>query len=261
MIVGLSTGKYDIAASAMTMTEERSKSIDFSDVIYHGGMMFVTRASSVNGSLVRSNDSDNENSRVSDFNGRIIGIKTGSATEPVTFEKFPNSEYKYFDTGTDLMLALQEGKIDGFIDDEPVAKLMCRSNKELAYFTEPLIIDNYSFAFKKDSERAKNLMKQFNEMLNELWTSGEIDRLINKWTIGPEEERTIDDTGLTGENGEISAVILADIPPFAYYYNNKLTGYSIELCTLFAVEYGYKIKYEEAKAASIIAGITGGKMI
>lgn len=259
MIVGLSTGKYDIAASAMTMTEERSKSIDFSDVIYHGGMMFVTRASSVNGSLVRSNDSDNENSRVSDFNGRIIGIKTGSAFEPVTFEKFPKSEYKYFDTDTDLMLALQEGKIDGFIDDEPVAKMMCNSNKELAYFTEPLVIDNYSFAFKKDSERAKNLMKQFNEMLNELWTSGEIDRLINKWTIGPEEERTIDDTGLTGENGEISAVILADTPPFAYYYNNKLTGYSIELCTLFAVKYGYKIKFEETKTASIIAGITGGK--
>ena len=259
MIVGLSTGKYDIAASAMTMTEERSKSIDFSDVIYHGGMMFVTRESSVNGSLIRSNDSDNENSRVSDFNGRIIGIRTGSAFEPVTFEKFPNSEYKYFDTDTDLMLALQEGKIDGFIDDEPVAKLMCSSNKELAYFTEPLVIDNYSFGFKKDSERTEKLRTQFNEMLNELRESGDIDRLIVKWTTGPEDERIIDENGLSGENGELSAVVLPDSPPFTYYYNNKLTGYCIELCTLFARKYGYKIKYEEARTAALIAGVTSGK--
>ena len=96
-------------------------------------------------------------------------------------------------------------------------------------------------------------------MINELLDSGDIDRLIYKWMFGPENERVIDESGLTGENGEINAACLADSPPFEYYQNNKLSGYCIELLTLFAKKYGYKVKLEEAKVTSIIAGLTSGK--
>ena len=259
MVLGLSTGKYDIGASAMTITEERAKSIDFSNPIYHGGMMFITRASLVSGSNICSAESKADEADVKSFDGRVIGIRTGSAFEPITLETFPNSEYRYIDMDPDLILALQEGKIDAFIDDEPVAKMICYNNSDLAYFKDPLLIDDYSFAFSKDTAKSEILRSQFNEMINELWASGDIDRLIYKWMFGPENERVIDESGLTGENGEINAACLADSPPFAYYQNNKLSGYCIELLTLFAKKYGYKVKLEEAKVTSIIAGLTSGK--
>ena len=259
MILGLSTGKYDIGASAMTITEERAKSIDFSNPIYHGGMMFITRASLVSGSNICSAESKADEADVKSFDGRVIGIRTGSAFEPITLEMFPNSEYRYIDMDPDLILALQEGKIDAFIDDEPVAKMICYNNSDLAYFKDPLLIDDYSFAFSKDTAKSEILRSQFNEMINELRASGDIDRLIYKWVFGPENERVIDESGLTGENGEINAACLADSPPFAYYQNNKLSGYCIELLTLFAKKYGYKVKLEESKVTSIIAGLTSGK--
>lgn len=259
MILGLSTGKYDIGASAMTITEERAKSIDFSNPIYHGGMMFITRASLVSGSDICSAESKADEADVKSFDGRVIGIRTGSAFEAITLETFPNSEYRYIDMDPDLILALQEGKIDAFIDDEPIAKMICYNNSDLAYFKDPLLIDDYSFAFSKDTAKSEILRSQFNEMINELWASGDIDRLIYKWMFGPENERVIDESGLTGENGEINAVCLADSPPFAYYENNKLSGYCIELLTLFARKYGYKVKLEESKVSSLIAGLTSGK--
>ena len=73
------------------------------------------------------------------FNGKKIGILTGSSYEESTFETFPDSEYMYFDTQSDMTLALDKGKIDGFITDEPVAKLACFENKNLGYYKNLII--------------------------------------------------------------------------------------------------------------------------
>ena len=51
----------------------------------------------------------------------------------------------------------------------------------------------------------------------------------------------IDESGLTGENGEITVAFLSDYPPFSYYLNNKLTGYVVDLTVRFARRYGYSI--------------------
>lgn len=43
LIPGVISGKYDIASSATTITEERQKSVNFSDPTYHGGPVAVVR--------------------------------------------------------------------------------------------------------------------------------------------------------------------------------------------------------------------------
>ena len=48
----------------------------------------------------------------SDYNGKIIGIASGTNLEAVSFEQFPNSQYLYFSGYPDLSIALAEGKID-----------------------------------------------------------------------------------------------------------------------------------------------------
>ena len=83
-------------------------------------------------------------------------------------ENFPNSEYDYLDTDSDLLLALQSGKIDGFIEDEPVVRLMCMDNSELAYFVNPINKEDYHLGFPKDDAKSEVVKKQFNELLKKL---------------------------------------------------------------------------------------------
>ena len=258
MIAGLSTGKYDIAAYGLSYTEERAKSIDYSDVIYKGGMMLMTRAQDVTGPDIVSYSSDISSS-VKSFDGKKLGILVGSIFEKHTLEFFPNSEYFYFDHDTDMILALDKGKIDGFIIDEPVARMVSKENSNLSYSKEALIEDNYCFGFGKDSEKSATLLSQFNEMINELWNNGEVDKLIAKWMDGPEKEMVIDKTGLSGENGKIRVCIVNDNPPFSYYLNNELTGYAMELTYMFARRYGYSVDFEETTITAALAGVASGK--
>ncbi|MBR4777675.1 MAG: ABC transporter permease subunit, partial [Lachnospiraceae bacterium] len=258
MIAGISTGKYDIAAYGLSYTEERAKSIDFSDVIYKGGMMLMTRAQDVTGPDIVSYSSGTS-SEVKSFDGKKLGIWVGTSFEKPTLEIFPNSEYLYFDNDTDMILALDTGKIDGFIIDEPIARMASKENSNLSYFKEPLVEDNYCFGFEKDSERSATLVSQFNEMINELWNNGEADKLIAKWVDGPENEKVIDKTGLSGENGNIRICILSDNPPFSYYLNNELTGYAMELTYMFGRRYGYSVDFEETTITAALAGVVSGK--
>ena len=72
-----------------------------------------------------------KNVTYADFNGKRIGIRTGTSFEELTFKYFPDSQYFYFDTESDLVTALTGNKIDAFLNDEPVAEMMHIENPEV----------------------------------------------------------------------------------------------------------------------------------
>ncbi|MBQ1537239.1 MAG: transporter substrate-binding domain-containing protein [Ruminococcus sp.] len=115
-----------------------------------------------------------------DYNGRKIGILTGSAFEKLTEEHFPDSEYSYYNNVSDMAEALGKGKIDGYLGDEPVARMMSAELSEIGYFKKPIANDDYCFGFQKNSERADTLREQFNEMLTKLWSDGTMDEIQEK---------------------------------------------------------------------------------
>ena len=263
MVAGLSSEKYDIAATGLSYTEERAKSIDFSDVIYKGGMMLMTRAEDVTGpDIITYSDTHSkveEEPEYTEYIGKKIGIQTGSANEDVTLEKLPDSEYVYFENSSDLILALQQEKIDAFVEDEPVAREISIEKSDITYLKKILVKDDYSLGFQKGTETSKVYKDQFNKMLSELWSSGEIDRLITKWFEGSESEKVIDRSGLTGENGELRIAARSNKPPFSYFENGEFTGYAVELVTMFARRYGYTLKFEDTNLSAMLAGLSANK--
>ena len=54
-----------------------------------------------------------------DYNGKTVGILSGTNMEDASFKFFPDSEYLYFDGYADLNTALMNGKIDAYLGDEP----------------------------------------------------------------------------------------------------------------------------------------------
>jgi polar amino acid transport system substrate-binding protein len=253
MLAGIQSGRYDIGAGTLSYTEERSQIINFSDVIYNGGVVMVARSEDLGTSGSASAP------KYDLFNGKRIGIKTGSSFEPITLSFYPNAEYYYFDSSSDLITALKSDKIDCFLEDEPVAAVIHGEQPDVDYIRQPLMDDDYSFCFQKGTPRSLSLQGQFNEFLAKLKSNGKLDELKQKWTAGDASAKKCDSYDLTGENGNLMVVVLPDLVPFSYISDNKLEGLAVELTYLFAQEYGYDVTFEQATISAGIAGLTSGK--
>ena len=212
-----------------------------------------------NETVSNSGSAQQEKLTYKNYIGKKIGILTGSSFEAPSFEYFPDSEYIYYESLSDLIMALQRNKIDCFIEDEPVVKMTFLDIDDLSYLPEILKDEIYSFAFPKDSTKHDIIIKQFNEMLAELTESGELEALKQRWFSADSSDIKIDKSGLTGENGILTIGINPLNVPFSMIVDGEPEGYAIELTYLFCRKYGYDCKFEQGNLTSVLAGITSGK--
>ena len=194
-----------------------------------------------------------------DLNGKRMGIVTGTSFEAPTLQYFPDSQYLYFSTNSDVVTALTNNKIDGFLADEPVIRMICKEVPEITYLSEKITQDDYAFGFAKNSERADKIRDQFNEMLSEIMADGALNALYEKWFGDDEAVKVVDLTGFSGENGTLNVVTNCTNIPFSYIKDGKMAGIAIELTEMFCRRYGYTPSIEDVDAAARIPGIVTGK--
>ncbi|MBQ0092201.1 MAG: transporter substrate-binding domain-containing protein, partial [Clostridiales bacterium] len=88
-----------------------------------------------------------------DFNGKIIGVLTGSVFDTVAEKNIRDPQIMYFNSNADLAVALESGKIDAYVNDEPVWRLLSAQypNQKLA---DQFSVEDYGFIFPKNSEKS-----------------------------------------------------------------------------------------------------------
>ncbi|WP_409022418.1 ABC transporter substrate-binding protein/permease [Dellaglioa sp. P0083] len=121
LLVGLETNKIDMVISGMNPSDDRKKSIDFSDVYYNGKQMM----------LVNKTDEDKYKT-LNDFSGLSVGAQTGSLQYTMSKEQIKNVNIKGLAKVTDLILALKSGKVAGVAMEEPTAKAYAQNDSSLA---------------------------------------------------------------------------------------------------------------------------------
>ena len=190
---------------------------------------------------------------------KSVDVITGYTTYvDIMKQYFPDKEYYYYDTDGDLLTALISNKIDGFLEDEPVGVVMHMENPNVDYIRKPIVDDDYYFGFPKDTPESDKLKAEFNETVEKLKESGELDVLRAKW-VGSDESIKTCDTDFKGENGTIRVVLIDDMPPVSYIKDNKLCGFAVELTMIFAREHGYSVEFEITTPPSGLVGISTGK--
>lgn len=197
--------------------------------------------------------------KAADYNGKTLGILTGSSFEPITLELFPDSEYLYFNTYSDLNVALLEHHIDAYVADEPVARATSLENSAISSLPEPVGLDNYHFMFGRESEKSQTLLKQFNELLDKFSADGTLEKKQALWLMEDTGLPKIDRSGLTGENGMITVGTSSSTPPFSMIRDGELSGLAIDLAYCFARSYGYEIRFEDTDLNGMLAGLAAGK--
>ncbi|MBR3195382.1 MAG: ABC transporter permease subunit [Clostridia bacterium] len=194
-----------------------------------------------------------------DYNGKNIGILTGTNMEQESFRYFPDSAYYYFDGYPNLNAALSNGVIDAYLGDEPALKSIHAQQPQVDYIKERLTSNQYSFAFRKDDPAEKALCDQFNAFLKQIKEDGTYDEIDALWFGTDEERKTVDMSDLTGENGTIHMVTTPTDEPFCYIKDGQHVGYDVDVAVRFCRAYGYALEFGDVDFQARIPALASGR--
>jgi polar amino acid transport system substrate-binding protein len=172
LIPAIQANKVDFVLAGMTPTEERKKSVDFSDVYYEAKHMIVT-------------PKDSGIQALEDLNGKTVGVQVGSIQEGKAEEIKEQVDIKIENRNRipELVQEMKAGRFDAAIIEDTVAKGFFEQDQDMTGFVledESEEEAGSAIAFLKESE----LTAEFNRVLNEMKENGEVDKLIVKWFGG-----------------------------------------------------------------------------
>jgi polar amino acid transport system substrate-binding protein len=162
----MATGQCDIAASAMTITEERAEQIDFSEPYYEALQSLLVPS----GSGIAS---------IEDLDGATVGVQSGTTGEMYAEENVEGAEIRAFENPGDLFVALDSGQIDAVLQDLPVNAERARDADELEVVEEYDTDENYGFALEQD--RGDDLLQVVNDGLAQVRDDGTYDELYDSY--------------------------------------------------------------------------------
>ncbi|MCR2112303.1 basic amino acid ABC transporter substrate-binding protein [Campylobacter upsaliensis] len=169
LIPALKTGKIDMIASAMSATEDRRKSVDFSDVYYTTKNLYI-----------KKKDNEALNSK-EDLEGKIIGVQLGTLQEPAA-KAIKDTKVQSNESLSVVIMELKEGKIDAVIADKDVSTGYLKENADLiGFFEEEDGSEGFSFTFDKDKQ--KEAIEKFNKGLKDLKADGTYDQILTKYEL------------------------------------------------------------------------------
>lgn len=169
LIPALKAGKIDMIASAMSATNERRQSVDFTKPYYMSKNLYLK---------LKSNNSLQTKS---DLEGKKIGVQLGTLQEN-TAKAIKNAQVQSNKDLNMAVLALKNNKIDAIIADQDTAKGFLAENPELvSFYQETDGGEGFSFAF--DKNKHKEIIEIFNKGIDKTKADGFYDSLIKKYGL------------------------------------------------------------------------------
>ena len=257
LLPAVKSDKADFAAATMSITEERAKSVNFSEAHYKGGTVLAV--------LKREGESATDApvggfTSLDELDGRRIGVQTGTTAADITLARLPNAQISYFSTFPDMAVALKTHKIDGFPGDGLVLRQMAHEDPSLMLLDEKLRSYDCGFVLQK-GEKGEALCAEMNAWIADMREKGELDRILQKWTEAPEEERTVPDyRSLPAPKGTLTMTTEGTFPPMNYYRGDECVGMEIELCALFCEANGYGLNVTTMDFDGMLAAVQAGKV-
>ena len=173
LIASLTSGKIDLISAAMYNTPKRAEVIDFSDPVYSFG----------EGMIVPKSDTKDYQA-FGDIKGETVGAQLGTVYIAALQESGDFPEVKVYDTIPAIMADVNAGRIKAGFADYPVMSYYLSKGQ----FPDVRLVKSYQAALpgkigvataKGDTEH----MAAINKAIAEMKSSGELDKLLAKWSL------------------------------------------------------------------------------
>ncbi len=164
LIPALLTGNFDCIISAMTITEDRLKAVDFSDPYFSASQVIVTKLE------------DTSIKTVEDLVGKQVSVQIGT-TGDLTVSEIDGIIVKRFNLAPDAIQEVRNGGVAACVIDLAVAEEISQQPKDIKY-GEPITTEEYGIAIRKGNTQ---LLEKINEGIAQVKASGKYDEIYAKW--------------------------------------------------------------------------------
>ena len=160
----LNAGQCDVAASAMTITEDREQNLDFTDGYYDSKQSLLVPT----GSDIQSID---------DLDGKKVGVQQGTTGKSYAEENADGAELVTFPSDAEMYQAIKAGQVDALLQDLPV-NLDHTKDGQFEVVETYDTDEQYGFAIKTGNTQ---LVDDINGALSDMKDDGTYDDIYNKY--------------------------------------------------------------------------------
>jgi polar amino acid transport system substrate-binding protein len=165
IFLDLAQGKFDVVASASTITDEREKTVDFSNPYYISEQAILVKEGS---------DVDS----VAALSGVKVGVQQGTTGQEFVSEEVDAAEVRPYPQGPDAVNAVKSGAVDAVVMDIPVAENAVSAGGGLEVSSAIPTDEEYGFAVKQG---ATELREEINRGLEEAIEDGTYAALYEQY--------------------------------------------------------------------------------
>ncbi len=164
LLPALQTKKIDIVIAGMTATDERKKSVNFSESYYTASQVIIVK------------DSDTEISGFDSLKGKKVGVMLGF-TGDVVVSEMEGVESKKYNAAYAAIMDLKNDKVDAVVLDSEPATNFVSGNAGIKVVEGEAEKEEYAIAVRKEDGE---LLDKLNSGLKNLKSSGKYEELIKK---------------------------------------------------------------------------------
>ena len=164
VIPAVISGKADLAAAGITITEDRKKNVDFSIPYVKTGIVVIYKKA-------------NPYTSVDQLKGKKIGVQGGTTSETFVLEQL-KQEPERTKSPAEAVAALKSGRVDFVIADIDPAKNCVKGEADLA-LSDFITSEEYAIAIRKGQPE---LLKTINETIAEVQADGRLDQWVKAFT-------------------------------------------------------------------------------
>ncbi|MCB2036684.1 MAG: transporter substrate-binding domain-containing protein [Ottowia sp.] len=166
LIPGLVSRRFDMAVSAIYITDERKKVVDFTEPYYAGGLVVMVKDG--NGAIAKP----------ADLAGKKVSVQVGTKSVNFLKEKYPQAQLVEVEKNQEMFNLVDIGRADACVTGKPAAYQYARTKGGLKVLPEQLTTEEYGMAVRKD---LPELTKAANEALAKLKADGTYAKIVAKW--------------------------------------------------------------------------------
>lgn len=165
----LANGEIDVAISSVTITDERKKTMTFSDPYYRSGQRLVVHAKH-----------KDKNLTLETMDGMHVGAQIGTTSAELVEKDFPKISLRKFDNVVFGLRDLDQGNLDGFVVDDPVGRFYAAQGDfiNLVFVEKEYTSEDFGIVVKNGDQE---LLDAVNAGLKKVKESGVAEQLKDKW--------------------------------------------------------------------------------
>jgi polar amino acid transport system substrate-binding protein len=165
LIPGLVSKRFDMAVSAIYITDERKKVVDFTNPYYAGGLVAMVK----DNSPIR---------KLADLDGKKVTVQVGTKSVSYLQEHYPKVQRVEVEKNQEMFNLVDIGRADAAVTGKPAAYQYVRTRPGLKVLDEQLTTEEYGMALRKDEPQ---LTKAVNDAIAKLKADGTYAAIVKKW--------------------------------------------------------------------------------